>query len=163
MGQSGGAQSQEGGGTYVKAWPLEGGWRERRHSVWLVRDLVCVCGCEWSVCAVGDQLEVDRDQTLQVLRSSATFGDRPLPKCVSGGSYSQGQAARGRRVQFVGLEWASCTEGQAGSWSQTTLLGRSWRWQVGYGRGRRKGEEREGSVCSELSAGSRHGHLTIGA
>lgn len=29
MGQSGGAQSQEGGGTYVKAWPLEGGWRER--------------------------------------------------------------------------------------------------------------------------------------
>lgn len=147
MGQSGGAQSQEGGGTYVKAWPLEGGWRERRHSVWLVRDLVCVCGCEWSVCAVRDQLEVDRDQTLQALRSSATFGDRPLPKCVSGGSYSQGQAARGRRVQFVGLEWASCTEGQAGSWSlesdyplgqKLEMAGGVWqREEEGEGRGRK--------------------------
>lgn len=93
----------------MKVWPLEGGWRDRRHSVWLVRDFVCLCGCEWGVCAVRDQLEVGRDQALQALRSSSTFGDRPLSKCVSGGSYSQGQPARGR-VQFVGIEWASCTE-----------------------------------------------------
>lgn len=159
MGQRVGAQSQEGRGTYVKAWPLEGGRRDRRHSLWLVRDLVCLCGCEWGVCAVRDQLEVDRDQALQALKSSASFGDRPLPKCMSRGSYSQGQPAQGR-VQFVGLEWTSCTEGQAGSWRQTTLLGRRWRWQVGYGRGRRKRKEVSALSCLQLS---RHGHLTIGA
>lgn len=127
--------------------------------MWLVRDLVCVCGCEWGVRAVRDLLKVNRDQALQALRSSTTFGDRSLPKCVSGRSYSQGTAGSGEGsvcragvgILYRGISWVLETDYPLEQ--KLEMAGGVWeREEVG-----------EGSICSELSAGSRHGHLTIDA
>lgn len=47
MGQVGrGTVCQEEGGTCLKAWALERGWRDERSSAWLVVDPVRFCGCK---------------------------------------------------------------------------------------------------------------------
>lgn len=134
---------REEGGTCIKAWPLERLERQKVLSVAGCRPCVCLCGCEYGGCAVRDQPGVDRDQAIQALGSSATFGDRPLPGCAGGGSHSQEQPAW-RRVSLAGPGETPCSEGQAGPWRQTALSGKSWGWQVEDGRGRRKGME----VCA---------------
>lgn len=134
---------REEGGTCIKAWPPERLERQKVLSVAGRRPCVSLGGCEYGGCTVRAQLEVDRDQAIQTLGSSATFGDRPLPGYAGGGSHSQGQPAW-RRVLLAGPGEAPSSEGQAGPWRQTALSGKSWGWQVEDSRGRRKRME----VCA---------------
>lgn len=110
---------------------------------------MCLCGCEWSEYAGRDLLEVDREKAVQALVGfSATSLDRGV--WVEGPTARDSQLGGGSGLQVQGGHLS--LRDKVGLGDRLPSWAKADRW------GTEGEKEGEGSICSELSAGSRHRH-----